>query len=399
MSAPRTALIGIGGYGRVHLQHLLDFHRRGELVLAMAVAFPPEPDAAVLAELRAVGCTVLDSFEALLAALPGLRVDFAVVPTPIHLHARMTVALMRAGVDVLVEKPLAATMEDAALIMEEARTTGRSVAVGFQYLHAPEVRALKQHLLEGAIGSLRRLVVHAAWPRSHSYYARNAWAGQLKVGEDWVLDSPVSNAMSHFLMVMLYLAGSKDGTLARPVRLAAELYRAQEIESFDTAALHFETADGLRLDFYGTHSSSAVGRPSLRIEGTGGSAEWAQDAYARLHGTVGTWEQQAAPESNTRERMLRDVLARRRDEPVMVCTPAMAAVHVHCFTALHRLMPIRSIAADHLANHSQDGQRFTYVMGLDAILAEAARTGQSLAEAGAPWAVQATEAHAFKPMA
>lgn len=398
MSAPRTALVGIGGYGRVHLRHLLDFHRRRELVLTAAVAFPPEPDTAVLAELRAIGCEVLESFEALLAALPRLRVDLAVVPTPIHLHARMTMALVRAGVDVLVEKPLAATMEDATSMVEVARTTGRSVAVGFQYLHAPEVRALKQRLLTGAIGSLRRLVVHAAWPRSHSYYARNAWAGQLKVDGDWVLDSPVSNAMSHFLMVMLYLAGREEASLAQPVRLAAELYRAQAIDSFDTAVLRLETADGLQLDFYGTHSSASVGRPSLRIEGTAGTAEWVQDAHARLNGATGAWEQRAAPESNTRERMLRDVLARRRGDPIMICTPAMAAVHVHCFTELHRLMPVRHMTGDHVVNHSQEGQLFTYIMGLDAILAEAARTGQSLAEAGARWAIPAEEARAFKPM-
>ena len=46
LSAPRTALVGIGGYGRVHLRHLVDFQRRGELVLVAAVVFPPEPDTA-----------------------------------------------------------------------------------------------------------------------------------------------------------------------------------------------------------------------------------------------------------------------------------------------------------------------------------------------------------------
>jgi predicted dehydrogenase len=398
MTAPRTALVGIGGYGRVHLRHLLEFHRRGELVLAAAVAFPPELDSGVLAELRTVGCEILESFEALLNALPRLRIELAVVPTPIHLHARMTVALVHAGVDVLIEKPLAATASDATDIVEAARVTGRMVAVGFQYLHAPEVRALKQRLLAGAIGPLRRLVVHAAWPRSHTYYARNSWAGRLKVNDDWVLDSPVSNAMSHFLMVMLYLAGRQEADLARPVRLAAELYRAQAIESFDTAVLRFETAEGLRLDFYGTHSSSAIGRPSLRIEGGTGTAEWVQDGRARLQGPAGAWEQRAAPESDTRERMLRDVLARRRGESTLICTPGMASIHVQCFTQLHRQAAITPVPAAQLACHSKEGQLFTYIMGLDSMLAEAARTGQSLAEAGASWAMTMNESRAFSAM-
>lgn len=388
MSAPRTALVGIGGYGRVHLRHLLDFHRRGEIELVAAVVFPPEPDATVLAELRGAGCVILESFDALVAALPRLRIGFAVVPTPIHLHASMTVALLEAGVDVLVEKPLAATDADVAAITAAERASGRRVAVGFQYLHAPEVRALRERLSAGAIGNLRRLVVHAAWPRSHAYYARTAWAGRLRIDGVPVLDSPVSNAMSHFLMVMLHLAGRGTAGLAEPVSLAAELYRAQAIESFDTAVLHLVTAEGVRLDFYGTHSSAAVERPSLRIEGAAGTAEWVQDSHARLTGPAGAWEHAARPEPETREQMLRDVLARLRGEAAETCTAAMAGLHVNLIATLHRTMPITTIPAEHLRRHQMDGQVFTYVPGLDCRLVEAARTGRNLSEMGLPWTVE-----------
>jgi predicted dehydrogenase len=386
LSAPRTVLVGIGGYGRVHLRHLLDFHRRGELVFAAAVAFPPEPDTAVMAELRALGCEILQSFEELLAAQSRLRLEFAIVPTPIHLHARMAVALLHAGLDVLVEKPLAATLGEVAAIEAAVRATGRSVAVGFQYLHAPEVRALKQRLRAGAIGPLRRLVVHAAWPRSHAYYTRNAWAGRLQLPEGWVLDSPVSNAMSHFLMVMLFLAGRDEDSLAIPVGLQAELYRAQAIESFDTAVVRLGTADGVRLDFYGTHSSRGIERPTLRITGDHGEAEWVQDERAGLTGSAGRWEQSAGPESDTRERMLLDVLARRRDGRAFTCTPRMAAVHVQCIARLHESVPIFPVPVSELVHHNMDGTVFTYIRGLDAQLRNAALAGTSLAEAGAAWA-------------
>jgi predicted dehydrogenase len=395
MNPSRVGLIGLGGYGRVHLQHLREFQQRGELVLAAAVAFPPEQEQGEVEKLRAEGCRIFASFDDLLTALPELQLELVVVPTPIHLHASMTIALVLAGVDVLVEKPLAATPEEVAAIAAAARTAGRMVAVGFQYLHAPEVLALKQRLLAGAIGPLRRLVVHAAWPRSHGYYTRNAWAGRLRLGEDWVLDSPVSNAMSHFLMVMLFLASRDLEDVARPVRLSAEMYRAQAIESFDTAVVRLETAEGLKLDFYGTHSSSAIGRPSLRIEGEHGSAEWVQDAQAKLHGPAGEWMQRAAPESDTRERMLRDVLARRRGGSPLVCTPDMAAVHVQCFAELHRSVRITPIPEIHLSQHSVEGQLFTYIPGIDGGLASAALTGRGLAEAGMSWAVTPTRIDAF----
>ena len=386
MNLPRVGLVGLGGYGRVHLQHLRDFHQRGEIVLAAAVAFPPEQGEAETVTLREAGCVVVFGFDELIAELPRLKLDLVVVPTPIHLHARMTIALLQAGVDVLVEKPLAATTAEVAAITAAMEATGRMVAVGFQYLHAPEVQALKQQLQTGAIGTMRRLVVHAAWPRSHAYYTRNAWAGQLRLGEDWVLDSPVSNAMSHFLMVMLFLAGRTEADVAAPVRLGAELYRAQAIKSFDTAVIHLETAEGLRLDFYGTHSSREIGRPSLRIEGDHGEAEWVQDSHAKIDGLLGPWAQRAAPESDTRERMLRAVLARHRGEPVFVCTPAVAAVHVSCVAELYQRVPITPILPAHLARYHDDGQDFTYVPGLDEQLARASLGGLSLAAAGAPWA-------------
>jgi hypothetical protein len=174
------------------------------------------------------------------------------------------------------------------------------------------------------------------------------------------------------------------------VRLSAELYRAQEIESFDTAVLRFETAEGVRLDFYGTHSSRDIGRPSLRIEAENGTAEWVQDAHARLQGPAGSWQQSAAPESDTRERMLRDVLARRHDASVLVCTPEMAGAHVQYIADLHARTPITPVSGEHQVRHIVHGQSFTYIPGIDELLAAAARTGKSLAETGAPWAVPPT---------
>lgn len=387
MNVPRVALIGLGGYGAVHLHHLRDFHRRGEIRFVAAVDFPPGLDPEATSRCQAEGCEIFPGFDELLAAVPRLKLDLVVVPTPIHLHARMTVALVRAGVDVLVEKPLASTLDDAYAISEARRSSGRMVAVGFQYLHAPEVHALKQRILSGAIGSLRRLTVQAAWPRSHAYYQRNTWAGRLHVANDTVLDSPVSNAMSHFFMVMLFLAGREAFSLTAPQQISAELYRAQNIESFDTGIVRMKTVDGVKLDFYGTHSSREINRPSLSIEGTGGSAEWVQDSHARAVGPADEWTYSAAPEPDTRERMLRDVLAHRREGRTFICTPEMATAHVACIAELHRDARIKTIPSDQLASQYAQGTEFTYVPQLDQQLARAAREGLSLAEVGATWAV------------
>jgi predicted dehydrogenase len=390
MTTPRVGLVGIGGYGRVHLEHLLDLHASGEIQFAAAVAFPPETDRDLQRRLSALPCELLPDFAGLIAALPQLRLDLCIVPTPIHLHAPMTVAALKAGCHVLVEKPIAASLEEVNQIIDASRAADRIVAVGFQYLHAPEIHALKRRILDGAIGRLQRVCVHAAWPRSHAYYARNDWAGRLQLNGAWVLDSPVNNAMSHFLMLMLFLAGSGPEAAAEPAHLTAELYRAQEIESFDTAVLHLELPDRCRLDFYGTHSSREMDRPSLVLEGTEGRAEWVQDGHATIHGRDSIWHETAGAESNTRERMLRAVLDRIRGRPAFVCPPELAAAHVRCVAALQQV-PITPIPAQFRAEHTHDGARHTFVPELTQWLRRAAQDGVGLSAVGAPWAVPPTQ--------
>ncbi|MEO7598522.1 MAG: Gfo/Idh/MocA family oxidoreductase [Opitutus sp.] len=386
----RVCLIGVGGYGRVHLQHLLQFHREGRVSLVAVVVHPPDSGSDVLQSLAAIPCEIFPDFPSLCAALPRLQLQLAVVPTPIHLHAPMTLALLDAGLNVLVEKPIAATLREAHAIAERAAKLQRMVAVGFQYLHAPEIQALKQRLLAGTIGPLRRVVVHAAWPRSHAYYARNDWAGRLQLGEQRVFDSPINNAISHFFMLMLFLAGRTMEEAAEPVRLTAELYRAQAIESFDTGVVRLETDDGCRLDFYGTHSSREIERPSLVIEGSAGRAEWVQDTHALIIAHGKRWELRADPESATRERMFNDVFGRLEGHHRFVCTPQLAAAHVRCVTALHENVPITPVPPAWLQQRIDDGDTYTFVRGLDGRLSDAARCGSGLAGPNADWAVPGT---------
>ncbi|HEY0944159.1 MAG TPA: Gfo/Idh/MocA family oxidoreductase [Opitutaceae bacterium] len=387
---PRVGLVGVSGYSRVHLQHLLEFHTRQELRLAAVVAVNRPEEAETCRRLEALGCRVFDRFDELQRVLPAGSLDLCVIPSPIHHHAAMSIAALEAGRHVLVEKPVAATVAEAQAIAAAAARSGRTAAVGFQYLHAPEVQALRRRLVAGRIGELRSLKVHAAWPRGRHYYTRNDWVGRLRTPAGaWVLDSPVNNAMAHFFMLMLFLAAPEGGRVARPAALTAELYRAQPIESFDTAVLHLQTESGCRLSFYGTHSSRELGTPRLELTGTRGRGEWVQDCHAWLDTPEGRWHEDARPEAHTRECMLRDVLARVRGEPeAFVCTPEMALEHTRCVNALHAGGVIVEVPSPARTPELRDGDSFTYVAGLDEALRLAFDRESSLAEAGLPWAVR-----------
>jgi predicted dehydrogenase len=71
------------------------------------------------------------------AALKEFAPDVVSISTHTNTHADMAVAAIEAGADVFVEKPLAATAEDAARVVATARKHGRKVVVGYILRHHP----------------------------------------------------------------------------------------------------------------------------------------------------------------------------------------------------------------------------------------------------------------------
>src|SRR5690606_35584330 len=137
------------------------------------------------------------------------------------------------GFHVLCEKPAAGNHGEALEMQRAARETGKILAIGYQNMYTPTVRRIKELTLEGrrggALGRLLTATCSARWPRGASYYGRNAWAGRLAVSGREIFDSPVQNALAHYLQDMLFIAGPDARTCATPVRLYGENYRAKSI--------------------------------------------------------------------------------------------------------------------------------------------------------------------------
>jgi predicted dehydrogenase len=84
-------------------------------------------------------------------------VDAVIVATPTSTHREVTEACLRAGVHVLVEKPLASTVADAESMIAVARETQKVLMVGHTFLFNPAVRAIKGYIDEGRLGKIRYL--------------------------------------------------------------------------------------------------------------------------------------------------------------------------------------------------------------------------------------------------
>jgi predicted dehydrogenase len=88
------------------------------------------------------------------AALGGTEADAALIATPSRLHAEHACRALRAGLAVLVEKPLATSIEEAERVRETSRATGRPVIVAENYRYWPAERTVRDLVRAGRIGSV-----------------------------------------------------------------------------------------------------------------------------------------------------------------------------------------------------------------------------------------------------
>ena len=156
----RLAVIGCGAFGRNHLRVYNALATAGEAVHVVAVV---DPNAGAReAAVREYGLRAFASVEELLAS--GLELHAASVCTPTVNHANAAVALLKAGVDVLIEKPIAPTLEDADRILAAAAEGGRVVQVGHLERFNPAVTAAVPLLHKPMFFEAHRLSVFT--PRS-----------------------------------------------------------------------------------------------------------------------------------------------------------------------------------------------------------------------------------------
>ncbi|HUU37596.1 MAG TPA: Gfo/Idh/MocA family oxidoreductase [Candidatus Desulfaltia sp.] len=256
-------LVGIGGMGSVYLASLLQNSEEGRFRLAGTV--DPNPQRCPQQEeLGALGIPVFATLEEFYSR--G-QADLAIIASPIHFHSAQTRLALARGSDVLCEKPAAATVQEVRRMQAAERSARRWVAIGYQWSFSSAIQRLKSDIRKGLFGRPRRLKCLYLWPRGEAYYRRNDWAGKVRDAEGrWILDSPANNAMAHDLHNMLYVLGGERETAAEPVRIEAELYRAHDIENFDTAAIRCFTAAGAEVLFFVSHAAGIDTGPVFSYE-------------------------------------------------------------------------------------------------------------------------------------
>ncbi len=383
MTAPsqpaRLAIIGVSGYGSIHLQLARESRQRGEAQITAAAIINPDQEAANIAELRSHGTEIFTDYTELLRAHAG-RIDLCLIPTGIHWHARMTIAALEAGANVLVEKPLAGSLAEVEAVRLAEQRTGRFVAVGFQDFYEPGTTWLKEELDRGVIGEIRSVRFLGVWPRTRGYFTRNDWAGRLAVNGMPVMDSPLNNAFAHFVMLSLFFVGGQDLELE-----GAELMRAHAIESFDTAVVRSRTRSGVKLWFATSHACAETVEPEIVITGTRGQAAWRYESEAWWRAADGSTERRALLDiTGARRAMFAAALARLRAPAARICTTELAGRHTALIESIHRQGRIGVVPTAEVNWTGANGMstQVPDIRGLGQALRRSYAAEQSLAEAG-----------------
>lgn len=232
MSDPRIIVIGIHGHGASHVRNAL---ATGRLVAVIDPRPPAEESEAVRAQVPWYA-----SLEEFLAT--GEQADVAVLCTPLPTHAPMTTTLLRAGLDVLLEKPPTTTMAEFTDLLAVQAETGRLVQVGFQSLGSQALTAVAELVAGGEIGEVSHIGVAGTWVRATSYFRRAPWAGKRMLDGRPVVDGVTTNPLAHATATALRLAHARR--VDDVVDIDLELFRANDIEADDTSSLVITSVGG-----------------------------------------------------------------------------------------------------------------------------------------------------------
>ncbi len=155
-----VAVVGVGVFGRNHARVYQELEQQGEAVRLVGVVDPNLERADAVA--REFGCRAFGSVEQMLTTHSEIRAASVAAPTVHHLEVAR--ALMEAGVDVLIEKPVAASLAEANELVGLAGTHKRVAQVGHLERFNPAVRATIPLLTQPMFFEVHRLSVFT--PRS-----------------------------------------------------------------------------------------------------------------------------------------------------------------------------------------------------------------------------------------
>ncbi len=159
------------------------------------------------------------------------KVDVAVVLTPSGLHTEHVINLAKYGKDIMVEKPMALTLDDADAMIEACdRNSCRLFIIKQNRFNVPVVKLREAHQA-GRFGKLVLGTVRVRWARHQPYYDQDSWRGT------WAMDGGVlTNQASHHVDMLEWMMGDVESVFAHATTAVVDI----EVEDTAVVTLKFK---------------------------------------------------------------------------------------------------------------------------------------------------------------
>lgn len=247
-----VALVGYGLGGRV-------FH--GPLIkatpgLKLAAIVSRSQEKKLQANLDVPSAEILGSFDDLISK--AAEFDLAVITTPNKDHASQAIAAMRAGMHVVVDKPVATTSEECQRMIEVSKETGKLFSVFQNRRWDSDYLTAKKLIETGSLGKVTRF--ESRWERWRPVPKPNGWRETSAAEEGGGL---LFDLGSHAIDQVLQLFGT-------PSEVYAELdTRRNGVKSDDDSFVSLSFSSGVRAHIWVSLVSAAAG-PRFRVLGSEG---------------------------------------------------------------------------------------------------------------------------------
>lgn len=169
----KYALIGCGRIAVNHIKAALNNHL--EIVAVCDVL--PEKMEALLAKYSLEGDSSIHRYTDYRQLLEQEAPTLVSIATESGLHARIALDCIDAGVNVIIEKPMAMSMADAEEIIRRSEEKGVKVSACHQNRFNVAVQETRRALEGGRFGRLSHGSIHVRWNRNRDYYAQAPWRG------------------------------------------------------------------------------------------------------------------------------------------------------------------------------------------------------------------------------
>ncbi|MDF2941966.1 MAG: oxidoreductase domain protein [Herbinix sp.] len=229
------AIIGTGNISPFHIKGYLEFPNRCKIVALVDIY--PEKAKAKAEEYGLKDAQIYSSYQELLTRKD---IDLVSVCTPPYLHAQISIDCMKAGKNVLCEKPMASSLEECDAMLLMAKETGRTLGIVAQNRFSTSFMNLKKTLDADLIGNVVWADIDSHWWRGTSYYDL-WWRGT------WEKESggcTLNHAVHHIDLLNWMMGGVPKKVNAVLGNVA---HNNSEVEDVSVAVLKYESGAMARL--------------------------------------------------------------------------------------------------------------------------------------------------------